>query len=128
MACIPLTNLPIRTSLCDDEEKQSFNSVIRQLVFVDPNNKNDLLIWNIDNGTLVKTVDRLLMTLSILHEGEYTNSNKGPQFSSLKSYLINEYSSVFAYFVGNKINTKISDNFESSWTRSQSGHWSFIVR
>jgi hypothetical protein len=109
------------------DEDVLYSQVLRQLIFLDPNQESGLRIRNVEFFDLTTRIDRLLLTIAILTEGNYTDSSEGPDFSSIKANLINQFSSVFLYFITNPVIVKSSDTFKSTWHRSKSGHWSFIV-
>jgi hypothetical protein len=114
---------------CETNETELFNEfshIIEQLIFINDNDPSGLSIKNLNDPLLTSKIDRLLLNLAILKEGKYTTS-QDVQLSAKKSDLLNEFTSVFHYYLTNRISLKNSETLKAVWHRSKSNHWSYLV-
>jgi hypothetical protein len=117
--------MPLNIPIIIDSESDSYSSILQQLVYITNENESIFYIRNLNNIKITTKIDRILITIAILKRGGYI---KDISSNYSESDSENTYSSVFHYYLDKKFNIRNNEVFNADWNRSQSGHWSYIIK
>lgn len=104
------------------ENTDTFSHNIDQLIYLINENESIFYIKNLEKiGTSLK-INRLILFLAILKQGSYVKDN------NFVAELNNSFGTVFYYYLFNKFSIRNHEVFNSMWSRSKTGHWTYIVK
>ena len=110
--------------LADTEQDVRFSPFVKQTVFIIDEESTEFNISKIKDTDLTQKVDRVLLGIANLSHANYTNIRRFEQ----EDRLLNEYESIFHFYLTNPVRFRKSEVWNTKWMRSKSGHWNYLVQ